>query len=63
MFDVKKKCHLSYEDLKLGPFHYFLGSSKRMRGFQGGSVIRNLPANAGDTGDTGSIAGLGRSPE
>ena len=28
-------------------------------GFPGGSVVNNLPANAGDTG---SIAGLGRSP-
>jgi len=25
-----------------------------------GSVIKNLPANAGDTGDTGSIPGSGR---
>jgi len=25
-------------------------------------VVKNLPANAGDTGDTGSIPGLGRSP-
>ena len=29
------------------------------RGFPGGSVVRNLSANAGDTG---SILGLGRSP-
>ena len=28
----------------------------------GGSVVKNLPANAGDPGDTGSIPGLGRSP-
>ena len=28
----------------------------------GGSVVKNLPANAGDTGDMGSISGLGRSP-
>ena len=28
----------------------------------GGSVVKNLPANAGDTGDKGSIPGLGRSP-
>ena len=28
----------------------------------GGSVVRNLPANAGDAGDPGSILGLGRSP-
>ena len=25
-------------------------------------VVKNLPANAGDTGDAGSILGLGRSP-
>ena len=25
-------------------------------------VVRNLPANAGDVRDTGSISGLGRSP-
>ena len=28
-----------------------------MRGFPGGQVVKNLPANAGDTG---SISGLGR---
>ena len=26
------------------------------------SVVKNLPANAGDVGDTGSIPGSGRSP-
>ena len=26
-------------------------------------VVKNLPANAGDTGDVGSIPHLGRSPE
>ena len=31
-----------------------------MRGFPGGSVVKNPPANAGDMG---SIPGLGRSPE
>ena len=25
-------------------------------------VVKNLPANAGDVGDTGSISGSGRSP-
>ena len=25
-------------------------------------MVKNLPANAGDTGDLGSIPGLGRSP-
>ena len=28
----------------------------------GGSVVKNLPANAGGVGDPGSIPGLGRSP-
>ena len=32
------------------------------RGFLGGSVVKNLPANTGDIKDTGSILGLGRSP-
>ena len=31
------------------------------RGFPGGAVVKNLPANGGDTRDTGSITGLGRS--
>ena len=32
------------------------------RGFPGGSVVKNPPANAGDAGDTGSIPGSGRFP-
>ena len=31
-------------------------------GFPGGSVVKNLPANAGDSRDTGSIPWLGRAP-
>ena len=31
-------------------------------GFPGDSVVKNLPANAGDIRDAGSILGLGRSP-
>ena len=31
-------------------------------GFPGGSVVKNLPANAGDTRKVGSIPGSGRSP-
>ena len=30
--------------------------------FPGGSVVKNLPANAGDAGDMGSIPGLRISP-
>ena len=36
---------------------YFL-----LGGFPGGSVVKNLPAEAGDTGDMGWIPGSGRSP-
>ena len=35
----------------------------QVEAFPGGSVVKNLPANAGDAGDTGSIPGLGRSLE
>ena len=31
-------------------------------GFPGSTLVENLPANAGDTGDVGLIPGLGRSP-
>ena len=31
-------------------------------GFPGGSVLKNPPADAGDTGDVGSVPRLGRSP-
>ena len=31
-------------------------------GFPGGTVVKNLPANAGDARDVGSIPGSGRSP-
>ena len=33
-----------------------------MLGFPDGSVVQNLPVNAGDTGDSGLIPGSGRSP-
>ena len=32
-------------------------------GFPGGSVVKNLPANSGATGDRDSILGSERSPE
>ena len=31
-------------------------------GFPGGAGVKNLPANAGDTRDAGSIPGLGKFP-
>ena len=43
---------------------FWIGAySNNLRGFPGGSVIRNLPANARDSGDAGSIPGFKRSPE
>ena len=33
-----------------------------MAGFLGGSVVKNLSASTGDTEDSGSISGSGRSP-
>ena len=38
-------------------------SSRNESGFQGGTVVKNQPANAGNTGDLGSIPGLGRSSD
>ena len=32
-----------------------------LQGFPGDTKVKNQPANAGDTGDKGSIPGLGRS--
>ena len=32
-------------------------------GFLGGSVVKNVPASAGDAGDTGLIPELERSPK
>ena len=37
----------------------YLTFKKRIRGFPGGAVVENLPANAGDTG---SSPGSGRIP-
>ena len=31
-------------------------------GSPGGSIVKNLPANAGTTGDVGSIPGVGKIP-
>ena len=40
----------------------FLGHIFPLWGFPGGSVIKNSPTNAGDTGGVGPIPGLERSP-
>ena len=38
-----------------------MSNIKDSGGFPGGSVVKNLPANAGDARDMGLIPGLGRS--
>ena len=38
-----------------------MSTIKDSGGFPGGSVVKNLPANAGDARDMGSIPGSGRS--
>ena len=39
-----------------------LGAVYAAMGSPGGAVLQNLPANAGDTGDMGSIPERGRGP-
>ena len=36
---------------------------KNIQAFPGSLAVKNLPANAGDSGDTGSTPGSGRFPE
>ena len=38
----------------------YLGITRSIVGFPGGTVVKNPPANAGDAGDLGLIPGLGR---
>ena len=40
----------------------YLSKDTLSEGFPGGTVIKNLPANAGDTRDMDSIPGSGRFP-
>ena len=37
--------------------HFYLVAVYLLLGFPGGSVVRNPPPNAGDTGDLGSVPG------
>ena len=39
-----------------------MGETEVLLGFPGGSVVKNLPASVGATGDVGLIPGLRRSP-
>ena len=42
--------------------HTFPKPTVNLWGFPGGSLVKNLPDNEGDSGDMGSIPGMGRSP-
>ena len=49
--------------LHLGEMHAYLSDGIIfIKGFPGGSVVKNSLTNAGDTGDVGLIPRLGRSP-
>ena len=50
------QCQNSHRRTGTGPGY------TRCPGFPGGLVVKNLPTNAGDAGDTGSISGSRRSP-
>ena len=52
------------QTLICGHYRFFIWQGLKFKntGFPGGSVVKNLPANAGDPGDMGSIPGSGRSP-
>ena len=50
-------------DTRNGKFHFLWQAPlRRERASQVALVVKNLPASAGDAGDTGSVPGLGRSP-
>ena len=53
-----RNARVSHSKLKAGLF----GERHSPVDFSGGSVVKHLPANAGATGDGGSIAESGRSP-
>ena len=42
--------------------HFDFSPGRLILGFPGGTMVKNLPANAGDARDTGSIPVSGRSP-
>jgi len=42
---------------------HFISGIRKIGIYQAGSAVKNPPASAGNTGDVGSIPGLGRSPE
>ena len=48
--------------ISLRPLLIFLPAHMHVLGFPGGTVVKNLPANAGDAGDVDLIPGFGKIP-
>ena len=51
-----------HKELDMTEATWHRGAQPHLEGFQGGSVVKNPPANAGDLRDAGSIPGSGRFP-
>ena len=49
-------------EIQHGYLCLYVSMNKSSQGFSVGSVVKNLPDNAGDAGDVGLIPGLVRSP-
>ena len=54
-------CGVTKSPTGLSDFHFHCQPTDQM-GFPCGTVVKNLPANAGVAGDSDSIPGLGRCP-
>ena len=54
-----KPLFLFYASIRFYPYLHY--TQLEFGSFPGDSAVKNLPANAGDTKDTGSVSGLGRS--
>ena len=62
---LKIRCSCLYDQILIMLVSFqrnVLGWDPRKQGLLGDSVVKNLPANAGEARDSGSIPGLGRSP-
>ena len=57
IFDI-----IARKERQRGDFVFHSNSYRHYGAFQVTLLVRNLPVNAGDTRDAGSIPGLGRSP-
>ena len=59
---VSFRVHTSYFSKMVTLQSPWLALCHTSKGFPGDAVVKNPPANAGDTGDVGLVPGLGRSP-